>query len=388
MTLAEFNKTQRTQMAGTGARLELADGAATAEPNPKQRASRGEKGAARLEKEESQEAKNVVAKEKKASAVARAEAGFKGGGGVCPRCTKQFLTKGWFNRHGQRWCKSPAAEHGRRLRERDVRTIVASMDALAVEQREVRIQNLDKVEVKIQAPKSEGAELGVEMETRENGFFFVKAVHGLAEKTSQVSPGFIVQAIDGVCPTSMSELSGIMAAGSSKILTLRRPRPPIPFHGAARKGLHKKAQFKMHAEQEKWLKANAFVGGRSLLRPKDAWMGMKAHFSGQLRVDTMTPMWLEKDQISAWLARQVSHEKARRKEAQKAEDKAKKKATGETAGGALKRKEGPPTGSAAKKAKTEAAKPAEINEAAKARKSKPKRGAKPQVKSSVRKDGA
>ena len=35
MTLAEFNKTQRTQMAGTGARLELADGAATAEPNPK-----------------------------------------------------------------------------------------------------------------------------------------------------------------------------------------------------------------------------------------------------------------------------------------------------------------------------------------------------------------
>ena len=97
----------------------------------------------------------------------------------------------------------------------------------------------------------------------------------------------------------MSELSGIMAAGSSKILTLRRPRPPIPFHGAARKGLHKKAQFKMHAEQEKWLKANAFVGGRSLLRPKDAWMGMKAHFSGQLRVGTMTPMWLEKDQIWA-----------------------------------------------------------------------------------------
>ena len=97
-------------------------------------------------------------------------------------------------------------------------------------------------------------------------------------------------------------------------------------------------------------------------------MGMKAHFSGQLRVDTMTPMWLEKDQISAWLAGQVSHEKARIKEAEKAEDKAKKKATGETAGGALKRVEGPPTGSAAKKAKTEAAKPAEINEAAKARK--------------------
>ena len=38
---------------------------------------------------------------------------------------------------------------------------------------------------------------------------------------------------------------------------LRRPEPPVPFHGAARKGIHKQTRVKMVAGQLARLKANA-----------------------------------------------------------------------------------------------------------------------------------
>jgi hypothetical protein len=41
---------------------------------------------------------------------------------------------------------------------------------------------------------------------------------------------------------------------------------------------------------------------------------MKAFFSGKIRVATMTPMWLEKDQIGEWLAGKKAAEKSRRKQ--------------------------------------------------------------------------
>jgi len=42
---------------------------------------------------------------------------------------------------------------------------------------------------------------------------------------------------------------------------------------------------------------------------------MKAAFTNELRTDTSTPMWLEKAQISTWLADQHKTEKDRRKKA-------------------------------------------------------------------------
>jgi len=47
--------------------------------------------------------------------------------------------------------------------------------------------------------------------------------------------------------------------------------------------------------------------GRTLGEP--ALEAMKAAFAEQIRIDTMTPMWLSKDQISTWRAAQVKDEK-------------------------------------------------------------------------------
>ena len=90
--------------------------------------------------------------------------------------------------------------------------------------------------------------------------------------------------------------------------------PPISYHGSARQGICMNTKFTMHAEQLRWLEANVFKDGLALLRPVDAWAGMKSHFSDMIRVATMTPMWLEKDQIGDWLASKKSAEKTRRKQ--------------------------------------------------------------------------
>ena len=56
----------------------------------------------------------------------------------------------------------------------------------------------------------------------------------------------------------------------------------------------------MLPEQLSWLKQNAFDHGtgQALLRPVTAYESMKAQFRNQLRLDTKTPMWLEKDKIA------------------------------------------------------------------------------------------
>ena len=105
-----------------------------------------------------------------------------------------------------------------------------------------------------------------------------------------------------------------LPAGRTLVLTLRRAKPPISFHGSARQGICMNTKFTIHCEQLRWLEANVFKGGLALLRPVDAWAGMKSHFSDMIRVATMTPMWLEKDQIGDWLAGKKSDEKARRKQ--------------------------------------------------------------------------
>ena len=43
-----------------------------------------------------------------------------------------------------------------------------------------------------------------------------------------------------------------------------------------------------------------------------AWVAMTAAFAEQIRIDTTTPIWLSKDQISTWRAAQVKDEMAAR----------------------------------------------------------------------------
>ena len=186
----------------------------------------------------------------------------------------------------------------------------------------MRIAELGTVRVALHS--SSAAPLGLGME-QQGDSFVVSSVSGLALATAQVSVGFEVA---GVCfgngedmrlPEGPGELSTVLGAGRTVEVELRRPEPPIPYHGAARKGIHKQTRVKMAAGQLAWLKANVFYGGVARMHAAPAWVAMKAAFADQIRIDTMTPMWLSKDQISTWRAAQVKDEKAARRLGRKAE---------------------------------------------------------------------
>ena len=191
---------------------------------------------------------------------------------------------------------------------------------MAVAGRKVRIAELGTVRVALCASASAAA-LGLEME-QQNGSFVVTSVSGLAMNTAKVSEGFEVVGVDfgeGMrLPASPGELSVVIEKGCTVEVELRRPEPPIPFHCAARKGIHKQTRVKMNAGQLEWLQANVFHGGEARMHSAPACIAMKAAFAQQIRTDTMTPMWLSKDQISTWRAAQFKDEKNRRRQGRKA----------------------------------------------------------------------
>jgi len=133
--------------------------------------------------------------------------------------------------------------------------------------------------------------------------------------SGKIGKGFVLVSIDGEPVTTGNFAILNTELSSSAVLTLifKRPQPTLPFHGIARKGIHKSVQYSLHARQLEWLNANAFVGGQTRLRDRPAFLAMKAHFCNTMRKDTMTPMWLDQDRISNWLAVRVKEEKNRRK---------------------------------------------------------------------------
>ena len=95
---------------------------------------------------------------------------------------------------------------------------------------------------------------------------------------------------------------------------LARPPPDIPLHGSARIRIHKPVRHVMLPEQEAWLETNVFAYGKRLYgaRDKSACRAMRAAFHDRIRLDTMTPLWLEQKHISTWLAKRVKDEKQKR----------------------------------------------------------------------------
>jgi hypothetical protein len=176
--LSEFDEKQRSQVRPTGATLTHADGSNSADPNPRQQASRADK-----KKRKS----NFEAAAAEKSAVAEAEAGAdvlrqaavaaemaRDGNGVdtCPRCDQRFLCKGWFNRHRRRWCRDHSAWQASRRQERDD-----------------RIAAMGTVVLKLTAPAKTPADLGFTLVSQE-GVFVVASLSGMAEASAQVAPGF------------------------------------------------------------------------------------------------------------------------------------------------------------------------------------------------------
>ena len=108
-----------------------------------------------------------------------------------------------------------------------------------------------------------------------------------------------------------------MVLGSALKLSFKRPVPPLPIHGIARSGIHKRVEHAMHREQVGWLNANVFADSLVLMRDKPAAVAMKAHFRRRMRDDTLTPMWLDQYKIASWLCDRKKDEKYRQKVAKK-----------------------------------------------------------------------
>ena len=323
MSIKEFNKTQRTQVMPTGAALEMQDGTSTASPNPRQRASKEEKREAKAIGEASKANSENAVVEKAAAAVAKVEEGFARDVNQCARCGQCFLATGWYNRHLARWCPMRKMAEAKRRRQRHVPAMLLTADGLAVAERIARVQALCEVKVVLKAPMGGGAKaIGISLEVDYAGCFIVSTLSGLGEGAATIEEGYVVLDIGGASPTDTDELLKELPAGATLTVTFRRPEPEIPFHGSARKGIHKQTRFKMLPEQEAWLREYVFKDGRPHMRASEAWKAMKAKYSGKMRADTSTPAWLDKDQIATWLASQVKKEKDIRKDKQRKEDEA------------------------------------------------------------------
>ena len=328
MALAEYGAKQRTQLKSTGATLRHADGGSSSAPNPKQRASKNEKKRQKEKKEGEREAKTAAAAEEQEKRDEEEALFCNNETDECPRCHQQFLSKGWFNRHRDRWCRDRSAWRASRRAERDVAARLVVADELLLQQNKDRVADLGVVRVKLTAPRLEAAGVGIDLEDTPNpgGGYTVSGVSGLAEASAQIAEGFVAIAYScgDTTPTtttttidSAHPLPETLRAGESITVTVLYPPASIPYHGSSRYSAHKRVTFKMHPEQVRWLEEHAFKGGLQLMRPVTAHLAMKAQYKQQIRTDTMTPLWLDKDQIATWMAGRNKDEKQRRRDERK-----------------------------------------------------------------------
>ena len=323
--LNEYKKTQLSQIAATGAALEFSGQSRTADPNPKQRASVKQKEDAKAVKEESKARKLAKAEAEAEAAAEEEEARNRNELDECGRCGRCFLSKGWFLRHRRKWCRNKKEWRESRRKVRDVAKRLGASDALLLQKYQERIKKLGTEVVILKAPQLADAAIGVELEESAAGCFTVSGVSGLALNSAGIAEGMVAveykheSAPTAALVTNEGDLAGKLSAGKEISITFHHP-VPIPYHGSARYGAHKRVTFKMHPEQKRWLEANVFFAGMQRMRPVVAFRAMKATFCNTMRTDTMTPMWLEKDQIAKWISDQNKEEKQRRRNNKKSTD--------------------------------------------------------------------
>jgi len=83
----------------------------------------------------------------------------------------------------------------------------------------------------------------------------------------------------GPCPVpapapARSQFPEELLPGETLVNTSARLTPPVPYHGAARAGIHMKPRFKMHEAQLVRLERCVF-NGRTLSNAALAWAKMK-----------------------------------------------------------------------------------------------------------------
>ena len=315
-TLVQFNQARRSQVSSeTGASLAIPGGMTA----PKARASREE----RREKDEEKAEKKRKQVEKREEAVAEehalSESQYLGDIDVCPRCGVRFLTAGGFARHHAGNCFKYTTNRVRESRRklRCVASLLVVLDELRIAEEQKRLDKLALVTVTLHA-KTAGALVGIVLDKEETGgALVVSEVGGLALESARVAVGFVLVRIGGGEVATEGALPRELSAGQKLELTFRRPRPVIPARGAARETIHKEPRFVLHAEQEAYLVEvvlQPLLRGEQPPRPIVVFLSMKSKFGNKMRMDTRTPMWLEKPQIEKWIAEKTKEIKQKKKQ--------------------------------------------------------------------------
>ena len=327
-TLAQFNDKQRSQVATeTGASLALSSGGwASAKARP----SRDEQKEMAVQKEEKKRKKTELQEAREAEERAVAESQHRNDIDVCPRCGLRFLTAGGFGRHYMGGCRKYTTNEvrERRRKARDVKLRLVALDELWALEEEQRRKDLATVTVTLSNPHGQAVPVGIEVEEQERGgdgsmeasAFVVSSVSGLALESARVSVGFVVAVVgDGSTAVSASSFPKELPAGGKLEVTFRRPRPAVPTRGCARETIHKEPRFVLHEEQEAFLVEvilAPMMRGEQPPRPFCVHELMKAKFGDKLRMDTKTPMCLEKAQIEKWQAERKKEIKQKKKQEQ------------------------------------------------------------------------
>mmetsp|Transcript_54569 Transcript_54569/g.124292 ORF Transcript_54569/g.124292 Transcript_54569/m.124292 type:complete len:609 (-) Transcript_54569:104-1930(-) len=197
------------------------------------------------------------------------------------------------------------------------RRVPAVLDELRIAEEQKRLDKLALVTVTLHA-KTAGALVGIVLDKEETGgALVVSEVGGLALESARVAVGFVLVRIGGGEVATEGALPRELSAGQKLELTFRRPRPVIPARGAARETIHKEPRFVLHAEQGAYLVEvvlQPLLRGEQPPRPIVVFLSMKSKFGNKMRMDTRTPMWLEKPQIEKWIAEKKKEIKQKKKQ--------------------------------------------------------------------------
>jgi len=220
----------------------------------------------------------------------------------CQSCDSFFLSESKLKSHVE---KGGCIHKGHASEEKNkIRNIVSILSAMAQEAKEKK-ENVIKSLGSLQFKFKPGTDVGISLEMVE-GRFVVKSVTdgSVAFRTSFVDEGFILVAVNGSPPTPLSCLDGpfdLQNDDGFVVLEFKRPTPPIPPRGYARRGFQKRPKFKMNKEQITWLESTYQSRNASGLRGKGYHDIMISKFQFRIRDDVDEPFWLFEPQINDWL---------------------------------------------------------------------------------------
>jgi hypothetical protein len=234
----------------------------------RQRPSRHEKKALTSEAAERKAKKAQLQENKVASDAALLQATYAHAIQQCPRCHKGFLTAGWFAQHSARFCVHRAEALEDRKRSRRVEMVIGALDAAALRENAQRISKFREVSVRLAGCGN----IGLRVKIQSDSHVVVGLdTDGLAFLSGRIEPGFMLMAIGDqpVNEDALKLLQVSIPVASTLDLTFKRMLPPLPLHGIARAGIHKRIKHVMHREQLEWLNANVFADGRALKSQKE-----------------------------------------------------------------------------------------------------------------------